>query len=200
MTTSNQVVGFAPNFRAGKTRFSLLLAVTACAILVAAQQSFRASAAQRKEVTRASANNLPCDLELAPIRMQVPGGVIDVSFAPGKFDLPVTSIQNWIKRAAIAVSTYYGRFPVFHARVRVVPVEGEDGIYHATTFGDNGGFTRIPVGEHTTEEEFESDWIMTHEFVHLAFPDMQDVITGLKKDSQHTLSQLLVLKLGSLIQ
>lgn len=72
----------------------------------------------------------------------------------------------------MAVSTYYGRFPVPHARVRVVPMEGEEGIFHGTTFGENGGLTRIPVGEHTTEDEFASDWIMTHEFVHLAFPDM----------------------------
>lgn len=98
--------------------------------------------------------------------------MVDVSFAPGKFDLPPASVLNWIKRAAVAVSTYYGRFPVPHARVRVVPMEGEEGIFHGTTFGENGGLTRIPVGEHTTEDEFASDWIMTHEFVHLAFPDM----------------------------
>ena len=148
------------------------MAATACLIFLVAQQSFRASAAQRKKVATASTNNRPCAFELAPVQLQVPGGVIDVTFAPGKFDLPATALEDWIKRAAVAVATYYGRFPVPHASVRVVPVEGEEGVFHGTTFGDNGGFTRIPVGEHTTEDEFVNDWIMTHEFVHLAFPDM----------------------------
>src|SRR5205823_3324428 len=79
---------------------------------------------------------------------------------------------EWITRAAVAVSTYYGRFPMSHPHVRVVRVEGENGVFRGTTFGENGGFTRIPLGEHTTEAELKDDWTMTHEFVHLAFPDM----------------------------
>jgi hypothetical protein len=140
-------------------------------IVVGARQTFRASA-RPFPVSQPPSSRDACEDVITPAIIRVPGAVIDVSFAPGRFDLPEGTVLAWVRRAAVAVSTYYGQFPVPHPRVRVVPVEGEEGIFHGTTFGQNGGFTRIPVGEHTTEAELDDDWIMTHEFVHLAFPDM----------------------------
>jgi hypothetical protein len=149
---------------------ALLLILVVYLVINSTHWSFRASSSQQAPGDGAKQN--PCTAVLTPEILQVPGGTIEVSFAPGQFDLPKETILNWIRRAGTAVSTYYGRFPVLHTTVRIVPVEGEDGIFHGITFGDNGGFTRIPLGQHTTEEELKSDWIMTHEFVHLAFPDM----------------------------
>ena len=37
-----------------------------------------------------------------------------------------------------------------------------------------GGFIRIAVGTQTTEDDLNSDWMLTHEMVHLTFPNMQD--------------------------
>lgn len=142
-----------------------------CLFLFGALETFRAAVPKSTEKVESAAENV-CTNTLSSELVRVPGGRIDVSFAPGPLDLHKANVINWVRRAATAVSTYYGRFPVKHAQVRIVPVEGEEGVFHGTTFGENGAYTRIPIGEHTTAKELDNDWIMTHEFIHLAFPDM----------------------------
>jgi len=110
---------------------------------------------------------------LPPAQIKVNGSVIDVTFTDGKVDLPAAQITAWITNAAEAVAKYFGRFPVPSPKIRVHPVEGRSGIFHGTTYGSNGGFTRISVGQHTTQRELDEDWMMTHELVHMAFPDIE---------------------------
>jgi len=100
------------------------------------------------------------------------GATIEVSFAPGKFDLPQASLIGWVSNAANAVSEYFGRFPLPHPRVMVRISEGRGGVFQGTTFGGRGGFTRISVGQATTGKQLDDDWMMTHEFIHMAFPDV----------------------------
>jgi hypothetical protein len=100
------------------------------------------------------------------------GATIEVAFGPGKFDLPRASLLTWVSNAANAVSEYFGRFPVQHPRVMVRLSERRGGVFHGTTFGSRGGFTRISVGQTTTEKQLDDDWMMTHEFIHMAFPDV----------------------------
>ena len=102
---------------------------------------------------------------------------IQIDFAPGALDLPQQQVISWITNAAHAVATYYGRFPVARARVLVSPVSGERGVLQGTTWGGVGGFpgfTRMRLGQHTTEEDLAEDWTMTHELVHMAFPSLAD--------------------------
>ena len=76
-----------------------------------------------------------------------------VDFAPGPLDMPVATVLDHIHAAASAIVAYYGRFPVARARMLVVPVAGETGIFHGTTWPSGGGFdafTRIHIGQHTT--------------------------------------------------
>jgi hypothetical protein len=100
------------------------------------------------------------------------GASIEVTFGPGKFALPRASLLTWVSNAANAVSEYFGRFPVPHPRVMVKLSEGRGGVFQGTTFGGHGGFTRISVGQTTTEKQLADDWMMTHEFIHMAFPDV----------------------------
>ena len=109
---------------------------------------------------------------LHPAQLKVDGAVMDVSFASGKLDLPEERVLAWIKTAAEAVTEYFGRFPVSHPRIYVRPREGRSGIFQGTTYGSDGGFTRISVGQHTTQQELDRDWMMTHELTHMAFPDI----------------------------
>jgi hypothetical protein len=79
--------------------------------------------------------------------------------------------------AARAVATYYGIFPVPRVRVLIVPVTDRSGVVQGTTWGDVGGwpgFTRIRLGQHTSQQELAADWTITHELVHTAFPTMPD--------------------------
>ena len=112
------------------------------------------------------------DEVLPPAHVRSGGATIDVTFAPGRVDLPEPKILAWISTAAKAVSEYFGHFPLQHARIFVRPAEGRSGIFRGVTFGASGGFTRISLGELTDEQELHNDWMMTHELVHMAFPDI----------------------------
>ena len=113
----------------------------------------------------------------APAELKVGGATIEVTFAPGKVDLPRAKILAWISNAAQAVSVYFGKFPVQHPRISVHPVEGRTGIFHGTTygsgFGSSSAFTRISVGELTEQQDLDNDWMMTHELIHMGFPDVE---------------------------
>jgi len=71
------------------------------------------------------------------------------------------------------VTTYYGRFPVPQVLIRITPFEGR-GVRDGMTFGDRGGRITIRVGNDTSPSELTSDWMLTHEMVHLAFPSVDE--------------------------
>jgi hypothetical protein len=105
------------------------------------------------------------------------GATIQIDFAPGPLDLPLSRVVEWVHQAALAVSTYYGRYPVARARILIVPSAGRHGVLRGTTWGDVGGFpafTRMVLGEHTIDQELTDDWTMTHELVHTALPSLAD--------------------------
>ena len=82
------------------------------------------------------------------------------------------------------MAAYYGRFPVSSARIVIVVTAGEHGVLRGTTWGNRDGFpaeTRIVIGQHTTQQEFDTDWIVTHELVHMALASLPD--------SQHWLEE-----------
>lgn len=103
----------------------------------------------------------------------VQGGVIHLAFAPGRIDLPKPTIEEWVRRSAKAITTYYGRFPVKSARILIVPSPGA-GVQGGTTWGYRGGAIRIVLGSDATEDDLRRDWVMVHEMVHLALPDMEE--------------------------
>jgi hypothetical protein len=110
-------------------------------------------------------------------QLSVGGATLQVDVAAGAIDLSVETLIQHVQAAASAVTAYYGRFPVSRARVLIVPVAGRDGVFGGTTWGDMGGwpaFTRIHIGQHTTNAELADDWMMTHELVHTAFPDLPE--------------------------
>jgi hypothetical protein len=85
--------------------------------------------------------------------------------------LPKEKILDWIRMSAKAVAMYYGRFPVDQLRLLLVPVDGAR-IRGGTTWGYRGAAIRIPIGRDSTEEVLRRDWVMVHEMVHTALPDM----------------------------
>ncbi|HTC34652.1 MAG TPA: hypothetical protein VK724_14830 [Bryobacteraceae bacterium] len=110
---------------------------------------------------------------LEPAQLTSGGATIEINFAPGKFDVGREAILGWVTNAANAVTAYFGHFPVEHPRLVVRLAEGRAGVSHGTTFGGRrGAFTRISVGQATTQAQLDDDWMMTHEFIHMAFPDV----------------------------
>jgi hypothetical protein len=103
--------------------------------------------------------------------LDVPSGVIHVVFGAGEFALPKPKILEWVAASAKAVSTYYGRFPVKSARLLFVPVSGSR-VKGGTTWGYRGAAIRIPFGIESDMDDLKRDWVLVHEMVHLALPDL----------------------------
>jgi hypothetical protein len=117
---------------------------------------------------------LASSTSLAPATIRVGGGKINVEFAPGHFELPSTLIIKWVLAAARAVTAYYGSFPVDEANILIVPVEHRGGVLSGTSWGTHPVSTRIYLGQLVNNGQLETDWIMTHEMVHYAFPSMPE--------------------------
>jgi len=101
------------------------------------------------------------------------GSKIDVEVGPGDLMVSGEELKRWVQKAADAIVAYYGRFPVPHLRIQIEP-SGGNGIRGGKTFGRGGGLIVIHVGSQTPGIELASDWMMTHEMVHLTFPSMAD--------------------------
>jgi hypothetical protein len=110
-------------------------------------------------------------------RLEVGDTSLQVDVATGPLDVGADAVVAHVEKAFKAVSAYYGKFPVAGARVLIVPVAGDRGVLQGTTWGAVRGwpaFTRMRVGQHTTQADLDDDWMMTHELVHMAFPTMPD--------------------------
>ena len=109
-----------------------------------------------------------------PAQLRIGSATIEVSFGPGTLELSRQSVLAWVSKAAKAVANYYGVFPVPLMRVRVNPSERQSGAFGGTTWGNDPPFSRIFLGRHTTSQQLHEDWLMTHELIHTAFPNVAE--------------------------
>ena len=107
------------------------------------------------------------------LHFDIGGGSIDVTLEHDQPELSQTDLSKWVRDAAESVTAYYGRFPVPHVVVRIAPFEGT-GVRNGRTFATDGGLILMRVGSRDTAHELASDWMLTHEMVHLAFPSVAD--------------------------
>jgi hypothetical protein len=105
--------------------------------------------------------------------LQIGNARIDIRIDKSSLRVPTKEILHWVKSAAESVTAYYGRFPVPQVLIRITPFKGR-GVHNGMTFGDRGGRITIRVGNETSPSEFASDWMLTHEMVHLAFPSVDE--------------------------
>lgn len=149
--------------------FRWIVAGAVVMAMLASAVSFRADA--QSEYMRG--DRMPYDAfdRLPKTDLDIAGSTIHVAFAPGDIALPKEKLLDWIRMSAKAVSTYYGRFPVSSLRLLLVPVDGAR-IRGGTTWGYRGAAIRIPLGRDSTEEVLKRDWVMVHEMVHTALPDL----------------------------
>jgi hypothetical protein len=103
-------------------------------------------------------------------RLQIAGGEIAVRFAdPAKPHHD--EVIAWVRRSAAALTAYFGRFPVSHLDLLIVSTDG-DGVRGGTTFGYRGAAIRVHVGRDASTKTFNTDWILVHEMVHAALPNV----------------------------
>jgi len=104
-------------------------------------------------------------------RLWIGGGSIRVVFADGAPGVAREPVLTWVRTAARAVSAYFGHFPVADYGLLVI-AEPSDRVGHATTFGYAGSATRIHVGSRAAGDAFNNDWVLVHEMVHTALPNL----------------------------
>ena len=103
-------------------------------------------------------------------RLEVGGGTVDLSIT-GTAAVSEQELLHWTENAARAVTAYFGRYPV--PRVRLYVRAGGGGeVGHGVTRGGPLPSIRIDVGRDAQQSDLQDDWVLTHEMVHLAFPDL----------------------------
>ncbi|HUD46814.1 MAG TPA: hypothetical protein VMR33_08290 [Candidatus Baltobacteraceae bacterium] len=102
--------------------------------------------------------------------LRMGNGTIRIHFAP---DLPVQRIivVNWVRRAAVAVTNYLGRYPVNDVLIQVEP-GGDEPVNDGVT--ESGSRIQVHLGPQAQAADLRHDWIMTHEMFHLAFPTLNE--------------------------
>lgn len=101
-------------------------------------------------------------------RVAVPGGEIVVTVGPDASPVPRLALVGWIESAARAIGAVFGRFPVPEARLDLRT--GGRGRIHGGRTDDLVPHVAIALGRATEAGDLSSDWVLTHEFVHLATP------------------------------
>ena len=105
--------------------------------------------------------------------LHIGGGQIDVALPDEQMKVSAEELLAWVRAAATAVSEYYGHFPVEHLTLRIRSGNGS-GIRHGVTYPRGGGLILITVGKETPVDDLKTDWTLTHEMTHLAFPNMAE--------------------------
>lgn len=121
--------------------------------------SFRAAHGQAPDTDRAE--------------LKVAGATIDVTLPDAPMKLSRQELLGWVQASASTVANYYGRFPVPHLTLRIRGSNGS-GIRHGVTYSKDGGLILISVGNNADVAATKEDWVLVHEMIHLAFPNMGD--------------------------
>jgi hypothetical protein len=105
--------------------------------------------------------------------LKVPGATIDVTLPDGPMKLSHDELLGWVKNSASTVADYYGHFPVPHLTLKMRSTSGS-GIRHGVTYPKDGGLIFISVGRDADIAATKEDWVLVHEMIHLAFPNMEN--------------------------
>ncbi len=119
-----------------------------------------------------AAEAAPQPLEGTAFSIEAGGFGVDVTVGPEAPPVPHEALVSWVSEAARDVVWFLGRPPVPRVPLRI-RTGGGGGIGSGRSFGGGGSASiRIGVGRRTTRLALEQDWVLTHEIVHLALPDL----------------------------
>jgi hypothetical protein len=106
--------------------------------------------------------------------VEAPGVRLRVAVLDGRPKVDEAQIAAWLQRAASAVTTLYGRFPVPTAQVLVIPgARGNEPVPWAYVLRGGGPSAHIFINQRRPMEEFDLDWSVVHELSHLLLPYVQ---------------------------
>lgn len=103
--------------------------------------------------------------------IELPGGRIDVAIGPGPHGVTEDDIVAWVREGALDVTSLLGRLPLPRLQI-IVGQGGPYAIGSAVTMGMGGASIFVVVGERTRKADLLRDWVMTHEMLHVALPNL----------------------------
>ena len=112
-------------------------------------------------------------LHAAGESIAVKGGTINVEYIGKASPALDQAATKWIKTSAHAVANYYGTFSVPRLTLRITLADGRD-TSGGQSFGWQGALTTVSLGRDAKDADLTDDWILTHEMMHLAFPNIPD--------------------------
>jgi hypothetical protein len=80
-------------------------------------------------------------------------------------------LLDWVERSARIVAAYYGAFPARQLDLHI-DVAREGAVAGGRTTNNAGLNIDIRVGSSATEDDLRNDWVLVHEMVHLALPEL----------------------------
>ena len=104
-------------------------------------------------------------------KISVQGATLCVSIDDPTHGLPEQLLKDWIERSARIVADYYAGFPAPRVALRLEAAPG-GGVRGGRTTNDSGLVIQITVGRAVSAEELAADWVLVHEMVHLALPEL----------------------------
>jgi hypothetical protein len=107
----------------------------------------------------------------ANIQLQLSASLICVVVDDSALNKEQPRLRAWIDRSARIVADYYGQFPAPLVVIRLQGMEG-GGVNGGRTTNDAGLMIQMRVGHEATAETLAADWVLVHEMVHLALPEV----------------------------
>lgn len=81
-------------------------------------------------------------------------------------------LRAWVERSAQIVAQYYARFPAPRVVLRIGSSPGS-GVHGGRTTNNRSGLTiQVQVGRDSTPQDLAADWVLVHEMIHLALPEL----------------------------
>jgi hypothetical protein len=100
--------------------------------------------------------------------LRLGAAMIHINFT-GTLSLRRTVIVEWVRRAAVAVTNYLGRFPARELQLNIHG-GGTEAVSDGVTLGNRQ--IDVQIGPYAKPADLKDDWILTHEMFHLAFPTL----------------------------
>jgi hypothetical protein len=103
--------------------------------------------------------------------VQLGGSLICVDMDDAALKKQQPLLRTWIDRAAHIVADYYGQFPAPLVVIRLRGMDGS-GVNGGRTTNEGGLMIQMRVGRDVNAQTLAADWVLVHEMVHLALPEI----------------------------
>ncbi|HEU4951297.1 MAG TPA: hypothetical protein VFT46_05060, partial [Holophagaceae bacterium] len=129
-------------------------------------------------------------------RFPARGGTVAAVAPVGAFPLTEAQETRWFRTALRALEDAYGRLPLPWTAVYLLPTGRRDGILFGSTRGAGGASIVVLLGARVSDAQVDGDWILTHELIHTALPDLDPRHHWLEEGLPTYLEPLLRLREG----